>query len=113
MTEFEAAFDFVKDYAAAAAVAIRRDGRLDDLAEYRRFCERRGLVPTPERLSLARDVAAASREYFAGVTAGGGMSVGVAGVAAEDLADVPPLFLLDSLECRGWRAAFLHRAVRG
>lgn len=112
MTEFEAAFDFVREYADAVAVAVRRNERTDDRAAYLAFCEERGLEPTPERLELARDIAIAAREYFAG-TDESGLVVADAGTDPEDLEDVPPLFFLDTLECHGWRAEFLNRGVRG
>ena len=111
MTEFEAAFQFVRSYAEAVAVAVRRNERLDDWSEYRRFCEAQGLEPTRERLDLARDIAIAAREYFAGAREGG-LVVEDAGADPEDLDDLPTLFLLDTLVCHGWRPDFLGRGVR-
>lgn len=112
MTEFEAAFEFVREYAEAVAVAVRWNERLDDSSEYRRFCSEHGLKPTPERLCLAQDIALAIREYFAGSGDDGGLVVEDAGVDAEDLNDVPLLFLADTLECYGWRVDFLNRDAR-
>lgn len=110
MTEFEAAFEFVRGYADAAAVAVRRSERLDDRSAYKRFCEDHGLAATPERLALARDIAVAAREYFAGAEVG--VVVTDAATDAADLDDVPMLFVADTLECHGWRADFLNRSVR-
>ena len=62
MTEFEAAMEFVKEYAEAVAVAIRRNERLDDWTAYSSHCEDHGLQPTRERLRLARDIAIAARD---------------------------------------------------
>lgn len=66
MTEFEAAMEFVKDYAEAVAVAIQLNERLEDWSAYSRHCEDQGLQPTQQRLRLARDIAIAAREYAAG-----------------------------------------------
>ena len=60
MTEFEAAMAFVKDYAVAVAVAIQLNERLDDWSAYSSHCEDHGLLPTRERLKLARDIAIAA-----------------------------------------------------
>ncbi len=111
MTEFEAAFGFVREYADAVAVAVRRSERLDDWSEYERFCEDHNLEPTAERLSLARDIAIAARVYFAGAESEGGLVIEDAGTDPQDLDDVPLLFLADTLQCHGWRADFLDRAV--
>jgi hypothetical protein len=112
MTEFEAAFEFVRGYAHAVAVAVRRNEWTDDRVAYLGFCEERGLEPTPERLELARDIAITAREYCAGPDEGG-LVVADAGTDPDDLDDVPPLFFIDTLECHGWRAEFLHREVPG
>jgi len=111
MTEFEAAFEFVREYADAVAVAVRRNERTDDRAAYLVFCGGHGLEPTPDRLELARDIAIAAREYFAGVDESG-LVVADAGTDPEELDDVPPTFFLDTLECHGWRAEFLNRDAR-
>jgi hypothetical protein len=112
MTEFEAAFEFVREYAEAVGVAVRWNERLDERSEYRRFCDEHGLQPTAERLALARDIAVAAREYFAGAEEEGALVVEDAGVDAQDLNDVPLLFLIDTLQCHGWRADFLNHTAR-
>ena len=65
-----------------------------------------------EGISMQDAARRAVREYVAGPAAEGGLIVEDAAVDAGDLVAVPPRFLLDSLECRGWRAAFLHGGVR-
>lgn len=109
MTEFEAALEFVKNYADAVAVAIRRNERLDDWTAYGRHCDDHGLQPTRERLRLARDIAIAAREYAAGVGAEHSLVVADAATDSRDIADVPPQFLVESLECHGWRADYINR----
>ena len=112
MTEFETAFDFVKEYSSSVAVAVRRNERVDDWTAHREYCDARGLEPTPERLALARDIAIAAREYFAGPSDDGGLLIEDAGADPGDLDLVPMLFLSDTLECQGWRIEFLNRDVR-
>jgi hypothetical protein len=109
MTEFDAAFEFVKDYAEAVAVAIRRNERLDDWSAYNRHCRNQGLLPTRERLKLARDIAIAAREYAAGAGAEDGLIVADAATDSRDITNVPRQFLAESLECHGWRADYLNR----
>lgn len=111
MTEFDAAFAFVRAYADAIAVTARRHERLDDRAAYWRFCEEHGLTPTPERLLLARDVAVAARELVAGRAGGRSAVVDAGADRAETLGKAPPM-LAYALECHGWRADFLRREVR-
>jgi hypothetical protein len=111
MTEIEAAMEFVKDYAVAVAVAIRRNERLDDWTAYSSHCEDHGLLPTRERLKLARDIAIAAREYAAGAGAEGGLVVADAAADSCDIEHVPPVFLAESLECHGWRSDYLNRPV--
>lgn len=109
MTEFEAALEFVKDYAVAVAVAIRQNERLDDWSAYSRHCHDQGLQATRERLKLARDIAIAAREYAAG--AEDGLIVADAATDSRDIENVPRQFLAESLECHGWRADYLNRPV--
>ena len=111
MTEFEAAMEFVKRYAAAVAVAIQLNERLEDWSAYSRHCEDQGLQPTQQRLRLARDIAIAAREYAAGAGAEDGLMVADAAADSCDIEDVPPQFLAESLECHGWRADYLNRPV--
>ena len=110
-TEFEAALAFVRDYASAVAVAVRRNERLNDWDEFQRYCSGHGLEATRERLARARDIAIAAREYFAGRPEECGL-VGEDAVSdAGELEQVSMLFLLDTLECHGWRREFLSSPV--
>lgn len=101
MTEFEAAYHFVIRYAESVSAAARAGFRLDDRTEFSRYCGAQGIEPTPERLSLARGIRAAAREY----------AIRERIDRRGPLGEVPVRCLSDGLECYGWRVDFLNQDV--
>ena len=101
MTEFEAAYYFVIRYDDSMSAAARTGLRLDDRAEFSQYCGTRGIEPTPERLSLARGIGAAAREY----------AIRERVDRRGPLGEIPVRYLSDRLECYGWRVDFLNQDV--
>lgn len=101
MTEYDLAFAFLQSF-VRAAVAAAADGKpVDDVRQFRDFCDRRGVRPTAERMELARDAAEVVKEWLAS--------------APEDAGDthlIPDEDLLAGLELHGWRGAYLRKDVK-
>jgi hypothetical protein len=132
MTEFEAACEFVRQYAHAVLAAGRGRGPTAEWSAFWRYCVGWGIEPTEERLSLARDLMAAARGYVACPVddapaaawveeddddepdpADSWKPVAEVPLDLADLGTVPPSYLAETLAVLGWREGFLGREVRG
>ena len=62
MTEYDLAFGFLQSFVQAAVAAAERGESIDDVREFRDFCDSAGVEPTPLRRELVRDAAEVVKE---------------------------------------------------